>query len=162
MVIFYKILWYESGRVHNLNYSSRPKFSFFLCWIIFTPLTYPVLEKYFFFLYFWKHKSFVYFLPGKVWKTLNWLIGSPTVPPPLINMFSTFSVNFFQQKSLFFIPWVERSEASYFYPPGSASEALRLGVHLILFYFIWILLSTPKTFFLFWGWGWEVSNFFVL
>ena len=35
------------------------------------------------------------------------------------------------------------------YPPGSKSEALRLGVHLILLYFIRISLLTPKTFYVF-------------
>ena len=34
-----------------------------------------------------------------------------------------------------------------YYPPGSKSEALRLGVHLILLYFIRISLLYPKTFF---------------
>ena len=51
------------------------------------------------------------------------------------------------------------------YPPGSECEALRLGVHLILLYFIRISPLYPKTFFLFWcgcgcGYGW--STFFVL
>ena len=35
------------------------------------------------------------------------------------------------------------------YPPGSKCEALRVGVHLILLYFIRISLLTPETFFLF-------------
>ena len=43
-----------------------------------------------------------------------------------------------------------------FYPPGSKCKALRLGVHLILLYFIRISLSTPETFFLF-GW-WKVEG----
>ena len=47
------------------------------------------------------------------------------------------------------------------YPSGSECEALRLGVHLILLYFIRISPLYPKTFFLFWcGCGW--STFFVL
>ena len=47
---------------------------------------------------------------------------------------------------------------SFFYPPGSKSEALRLGVHLILLYFIRISLLSAETFFLFWC-GWR--TFFV-
>ena len=47
--------------------------------------------------------------------------------------------------------------------PGNKCEALRLGVHLILLYFIRISLSTPKTFFVIslggGGWGVAVSNF---
>ena len=40
------------------------------------------------------------------------------------------------------------------YPPGSKCKALRLGVHLILLYFIRISLLTPKIFVLFSGrWG---------
>ena len=35
------------------------------------------------------------------------------------------------------------------YPPGSKSEALHLGVHLILLYFIRILILSVETFFLF-------------
>ena len=46
-----------------------------------------------------------------------------------------------------------------YFPPGSKSEALRLGVHLILLYFIRISLSTPKTFFyLVVGLGWAVGG----
>ena len=45
------------------------------------------------------------------------------------------------------------------YPPGSKSEALQLGVNLILLYFIRIFLLITEIFFLFWwslmdgGWG---------
>ena len=45
-----------------------------------------------------------------------------------------------------------------FYPPGSKSEALRLGVHLILLYFIRISLLTPETFFYFDGGWWVVGG----
>ena len=53
------------------------------------------------------------------------------------------------------------------YLPGSKCEALRLGVYLILLYFIRISLSTPKTFFLFGWWKveggrWTGSDFFGL
>ena len=60
------------------------------------------------------------------------------------------------------------------YPPGSKCEALRLGVHLILLYFIKIGILSAETFFLFWwmvGGGWWVvggvplfgsSNLFIL
>ena len=41
------------------------------------------------------------------------------------------------------------------YPPGSKSEALQLGVHLILSYFIRISLLSAETFFYF-GVGWLV------
>ena len=41
------------------------------------------------------------------------------------------------------------------YPPWSECEALRLGVHLILLYFIRISLLYPESFFLFcWCWCW--------
>ena len=53
-----------------------------------------------------------------------------------------------------------------FYPPGSKSEALQLGVHLILLYFIRISLLSAETFFLFWwsvvGGGWWMINILVL
>ena len=42
-----------------------------------------------------------------------------------------------------------------FYPPGSKSVALQLGVHLILLYFIRITLLSAETFFLFW---WSVLS----
>ena len=49
------------------------------------------------------------------------------------------------------------------YPSGSKREALRLGVHSILLYFITISLFTPKDFSFIWmvdgGW-WVVSDFF--
>ena len=41
------------------------------------------------------------------------------------------------------------------YPPGSKSEALQLGVYLILLYFIRIILLSAETFFLFW---WSVVD----
>ena len=49
----------------------------------------------------------------------------------------------------------ERATMNYF-PHGSKSEALRLGVNLILSYFVRISLSTPQTFVLFlcWVMGW--------
>ena len=50
-----------------------------------------------------------------------------------------------------------------FYPPGSKSVALQLGVHLILLYFIRISLLSAETFFLFGGWwmvgGWWMTTF---
>ena len=56
----------------------------------------------------------------------------------------------------------EQMDIHIFYPPGSKSEALRLGVRLILLYFIRIALSTPKTFFLIWwvveGGEWRVDG----
>ena len=51
-----------------------------------------------------------------------------------------------------------------YYPPGSKCEALQLGVHLILLYFIRILLSIPEIFILFGWWmvggGWRTFLFF--
>ena len=51
-----------------------------------------------------------------------------------------------------------------FYPPGSKSEALQLGVQLILLYFIRIPLLITETFFLFWwsvvGGGWSATFWF--
>ena len=47
-----------------------------------------------------------------------------------------------------------------YYPPGSKCEALRLGVHLILLYFIRILVVGTEIIFLF-GW-WLVFHFFCL
>ena len=44
------------------------------------------------------------------------------------------------------------------YPPGSKSEALPLGVQLILFYFIRISILTPETFFPLRGGGWRVGG----
>ena len=65
--------------------------------------------------------------------------------------------------------WSSSSSSSIFpsycyinFPSGSKCEALRLGVHLILLYFIRISLLYPKTFFLFCcgcGCGWR--TFFV-
>ena len=50
------------------------------------------------------------------------------------------------------------------YPPGSKSEALHLGVQLILLYFIRIPLLITETFFLFWwsvvGSGWSPTFWF--
>ena len=50
------------------------------------------------------------------------------------------------------------------YPPGSKSEALQLGVHLILLYFIRISLLSAVTSFLFWwslgGGGWGTTFWF--
>ena len=48
-----------------------------------------------------------------------------------------------------------------FYPPGSKSEALKLGVHLILLYFIRTSLLSAETFFYFDG-GVDGSDFLVL
>ena len=45
------------------------------------------------------------------------------------------------------------------YPPGSKCEALRLGVHLLLLYFIRISLLNAETFFYFDG-GWLVGPTF--
>ena len=60
-----------------------------------------------------------------------------------------------------FLEATKRATMNYF-PHGSKSEALRLGVHLILLYFIWISLWTPETFFLFGRWmvdgGWRVAG----
>ena len=44
-----------------------------------------------------------------------------------------------------------------FYPPGSKCEALRLGVHLILLYFIRIWILSAETFF-YLGGGWSVVD----
>ena len=46
------------------------------------------------------------------------------------------------------------------YPPGSKSEALRLGVHVILLYYIRIWIFSAGTFILFWWW--VGSHFLVL
>ena len=47
------------------------------------------------------------------------------------------------------------------YPPGSKSEALQLGVYLILLYFIRIILLSAETFFDFGG-RWWMANILVL
>ena len=51
-----------------------------------------------------------------------------------------------------------------FYPPGSKSEALQLGVHLFLLYSIRISLLSAETFFFFWWWmvggGWWMGTTF--
>ena len=54
-----------------------------------------------------------------------------------------------------------------FFPPGSKSVALQLGVHLILLYFIRISLLSAETFFLFGGWsvvggGWWMDGHFLV
>ena len=54
------------------------------------------------------------------------------------------------------ISYCHRNTYAYFknYPPGSKCEALRLGVHLILLYFIRILVVGTEIIFLFcWCWG---------
>ena len=62
--------------------------------------------------------------------------------------------------------WFDKSEdgvlcysryQKYNYPPGSKCEALRLGVHLILLYFIRILVVGTEIIFVF---GWVVGHFF--
>ena len=45
-----------------------------------------------------------------------------------------------------------------FFPPGSKCEALGLGVHFILIYFIMISFLNPKIFFYFRGGGWTVEG----
>ena len=57
----------------------------------------------------------------------------------------------------FFEHGVDRSVSSslvlnYFFPPGSKTEALQLGVHLILLSFIRISLLSAEIFFNFGGW----------
>ena len=56
---------------------------------------------------------------------------------------------------------LKKTKNNYF-PPGSKSEALQLGVHLILSYFIKIWILSAETFFLF-GWvvgGWMPTFWF--
>ena len=52
----------------------------------------------------------------------------------------------------------------FIYPPGSKCKALRLGVYLILLYFIRILFWVRNYFFILWVWVWMwvcVADFFV-
>ena len=48
-------------------------------------------------------------------------------------------------------------KVAFIYPPGSKCEALRIGVHVSLLYFIRFSLSTPKTFFYSVDGGWGTT-----
>ena len=50
---------------------------------------------------------------------------------------------------------------SFFYPPGSKSVALQLGVHLILLYFIRIWSWVRRLFFYFGGGWWVVDGWWI-